>query len=308
MLGLKILKTGSYLPDKVMTNEDFTKFIETSDEWIQSRTGVRERRYAEDMSNMDMAYETAKKIMEGVNPEEIGGIIVATFTPDYQTPSVSCMLQGRLGLSNDVFAMDVNAACAGFIYGLYIARGILLQNPNKKILLLGSEKISPYMDFTDRNTCILFGDGTGGALLGLQENSKSAFTFQTFSDDESIICKRGEGDYIQMNGKEVFLFGVNAMLTGIERVLSEAQLEVSDIDHFVCHQANIRMIQHVYKKLDVDASKFYVNLDRCGNTSSASIPLVLDEMNNKGLLKEGEKLVLVGFGAGLTWGATLINW
>ncbi len=309
MPGLSILKTSRYVPPHIVTNDDLKEYIDTSDEWIQSRTGIATRHFAKDESNLDMAMHVATQLLTDVNPSEIGAIIVATFTPDYHTPSMACMIQKHLSLPADVLAFDVNAACSGFMYGLHLAKGLLLQDSSKKIMLLGSEKISTYMDFTDRNTCILFGDGAGGVLLTLTEHGDDAFAFQTFGDDDSIVCRKQLDDpYIHMNGQAVYRFAVNAVLTGIDQVLTKSALALEDIDHFVCHQANHRIIKQAYEKLGISPDKFFINLTKYGNTSGASIPLVLDEMVEHNLLKRGDKIILIGFGAGLTWGASLITW
>ncbi len=309
MQGLSIIKTSHYTPNNVVSNDDLKEFIDTSDEWITSRTGVSTRCFAKEETNIDLAMHVANDLMKEISPEEIGAILVATFTPDYQTPSMACMVQKHLGLSSNVLAFDLNAACSGFLYGLYVARGLLLQDSTKKILLIGSEKISPYMDFTDRNTCILFGDGAGGVLLTLADHKNDSFTFQTFGDDDSIVCRRMmEDPYIHMNGKAVYSFAVNAVLTGIQEVLTKSNKNLTEIDHFVCHQANIRIIKHVYEKLNLNPDKFFINLNKYGNTSGASIPIALSEMNQQSLLSVGDTLILVGFGAGLTWGASLLTW
>ncbi|MFI3200000.1 MAG: beta-ketoacyl-ACP synthase III [Eubacteriales bacterium] len=309
MQGLSIIKTSHYTPNHVVTNDDLKEFIDTSDEWITSRTGVSTRYFAKNEQNIDLAMHVTRELVEGIPIEEIGAIIVATFTPDYQTPSMACMIQKQLELPSKVLAFDLNAACSGFLYGLYVARGLLFQDPTKKVLLVGSEKISPYMDFTDRNTCILFGDGAGGVLLTLSDNRNDSFEFQTYGDDDSIVCRRMiEDPYIHMNGKAVYSFAVNAVLTGIQEVLGKSNKDISEINHFVCHQANIRIIKYVYEKLNLDPNKFFINLNKYGNTSGASIPIALSEMNQQGLLSHGDTLILIGFGAGLTWGASLLTW
>ena len=308
MRGLKILGTASYTPKNRVYNKEFEKSIETSDEWISSRTGIKSRYFAnEEESNLYMASEVAHKLVESNNKDDIMGVIVATFTADNNTPSIASIVQKNVGLRNNIFTFDINAACSGFIYGLYIAKGLLLQNPSKKILLIASEKISSFLNFEDRNTCILFGDGAGGVLLELQDENIDKFIFETIGDDETIVCP-SHGGKINMNGKEVFSFAINSIIKGIINILDETNLTIDDIDHFVCHQANYRIISHVYKKMKIDSKKFYINLDEYGNTSSASIPIVLNEMNQKSLLNKGDKIILVGFGAGLTWGSSLIRW
>lgn len=303
---MKIRQTARYIPDKIVTNEDFAKKVDTNDEWIVSRTGIRQRHFATE-SNTEMAINVGKALLEksGIAPEEIGCVMVASFTPDNLTPAMACQVQKALDLPQSVMAFDLNAACSGFVYGLSLAEQMLHYNPKQHIILIGSEKISSHLDFTDRNTCILFGDGAAGVILS-SGGEKVPFLFGTKGDDEVIRCP--VGGTLAMEGKEVFVFAVNAISQSLEDILAQTNLAVEDIDHFVCHQANLRIISHVYKKLGIPEEKFYINLDRYGNTSSASIPIVLDEMNEKNLLSQGEKVLCVGFGAGLTWGATLLTW
>ncbi len=303
---MKILATARYIPEKILTNDDFSKDLDTNHQWIESRTGICQRHFAT-ISNTQMAIAVGLQLMEksGLSPQEIGCVMVASFTPDNLTPSMACQVHSALGLPQSVMAFDFNAACSGFVYGLSLAQQMLAYQPKQHILLIGSEKISSHLDFTDRNTCILFGDGAGGAILS-SGGENATFTFGTKGDEQVICCP--VGGKISMEGKEVFVFAVNAISNALEDILSQTGLDKNDIDHVVCHQANLRIISHVYKKLNLPAEKFYINLDRFGNTSSASIPLVLDEMSEKSLLKSGEKVLCVGFGAGLTWGACLLTW
>lgn len=307
MTGLKIAKTASFLPPTVVTNNDMKAFVDTDDEWITTRTGIKTRRFAKEQTNLDMAVEVGQQLVDGIDKNSIAAVIVATFTPDGITPTIACMLQQKLELPRSILAFDFNAACSGFVYGMYIAKGILLQNPDKQVLLIGSEKTSDYLDFTDRNTCILFGDGAGGALLTLQD-TEDVFTFETIGNDKPIVCNKSTDYKIQMNGKEVFQFAVKSVIDAVKTTLVKAELSAEDVDHFVCHQANYRIISHIYKKMGIDESKFFVNLDKYGNTSSASIPIALDEMVASNRLKTGDKVMFIGFGAGLTWCATLITW
>lgn len=304
---MKILATASYLPQNVVTNQDLSQLVDTNDDWITSRTGIRSRHFAKTVTNTQMAVAVGQTLLSqtGLAPEEIGCVMVASFTPDALTPAMACQVHAALGLPQTTMAFDFNAACSGFIYGLSIAQSMLIGNPQQKILLIGSERISPHLDFTDRNTCILFGDGAAGVILS-SEGENQPFCFGTKGDDQVIHCP--VGGKVHMAGKEVFVFAVNAIAQSMDHILDQTGLAVEDLDHVICHQANLRIISHVYKKLKIPEEKFYINLDRCGNTSSASIPLVLDEMNQKQLLKPGQKILAVGFGAGLTWGATLIQW
>lgn len=302
-----IRATARYLPDHIVTNEDLSKRVDTSDEWISSRTGIRERHYAQDMTNTQMAIKVGESLLQKSTfpPEKIAAVLVASFTPDCLTPSMACQVHKALNLPENTMAFDFNAACSGFVYGMSLAQDMLRNRPDSGILLIGSEKISAHLDYTDRNTCILFGDGAGGAIFS-SGGKDLPFVFGTSGDDVAITCPMG--GKIAMNGKEVFVFAVNAITNSLHGILEETGLATTDIDHVVCHQANLRIIAHVYKKLGMPQEKFYINLDHYGNTSSASIPIVLDEMDEKGLLKSGQKVLCVGFGAGLTWGATLVEW
>ncbi len=303
---MKIRQTARYIPEKIVTNQDLEEKVETNDQWIVSRTGIRQRHFASE-SNTDMAIAVGKALLEKgeISPDTIACVMVASFTPDNLTPSMACQVHKALNLPERCMAFDFNAACSGFVYGLSLAEQMLSYNPEQSILLIGSEKISTHLDFTDRNTCILFGDGAGGVLL-TSGGEKTPFVFGTKGDDTAIRCP--VGGTLSMVGKEVFVFAVNAIVQSLEDILKETGLTTDDIDHVVCHQANQRIISHVYKKLAMPAEKFYMNLEHYGNTSSASIPIVLDEMVETNRLKAGDKVVCVGFGAGLTWGATLITW
>lgn len=303
---MKIRQTARFVPEKIISNEEISRDLETDDEWIVSRTGISQRHFATE-SNTDMAIAVGQRLMEGsgLSPEDIGCVMVASFTPDSLTPSMACQVHKALGLPESVMSFDFNAACSGFVYGMSLAQQMLHFQPNQHIMLIGSEKISHYLDMTDRNTCILFGDGAAGAILA-SGGENFPFTFGTKGDAQVIHCP--VGGTISMAGQEVFVFAVKAITQSLEAILAETGLSTEDIDHVVCHQANLRIISHVYKKLNMPAEKFYINLDRFGNTSSASIPLVLDEMSEKRLLKAGDKILCVGFGAGLTWGATLVTW
>lgn len=303
---MKILHTARYIPEKIISNEEISKGLDTDDQWIISRTGIHQRHFATE-SNTDMAIAVGTALMEksGLSGAEIGCVMVASFTPDSLTPSMACQVHKALDLQQGVMSFDFNAACSGFVYGLSLAQQMLHFNSNQHIMLIGSEKISHYLDFSDRNTCILFGDGAAGAILSPQ-GEDFPFTFGTQGDREVIHCP--VGGKIHMAGKEVFVFAVNAITKSLEKILEDTGLTTEDIDHVVCHQANLRIISHVYKKLGMPKEKFYINLDQYGNTSSASIPIVLDEMSEKQLLKTGDKILCVGFGAGLTWGASLVTW
>lgn len=316
MKGIKIVGTGKYLPQNKVTNKQLSETVDTSDEWIITRTGIRQRYFADGESNAWMAANAAKEAMAAANitADEIGCCIVATFTPDQVTPSVACHVQKILNLPEDIIAFDLNAACTGFLYGLKTVYGLLLQQPEKYALLIGSEVISKYLDFKDRTTCVLFGDGAGAAVIRISENS----TFKCINGcrgDIDIIhcpgisnCNKDLPSYLSMNGKEVFRFAVDIVQKCINEIFKDLRLGFDDIDYVVCHQANERIISYVYKKLNAPAEKFYMNLQEYGNTSAASIPIALDDMAKQGLLKEGVKTLCVGFGAGLTWSAILLEW
>lgn len=308
MKGLKIVSTGSCHPQNAVSNDKLSETVDTSDEWISTRTGIRQRYFSEGETNVDLASNAAKQALErsGISADEIGACVVATFTPDNLTPSVACMVQNRLGLPKDAFCFDINAACSGFIYALNVARGILMQGGKKYALVIGSEVISRVLDFADRSTCVLFGDGAGAAVVTLSENA--AYEFTCGADGNDAILSSPPSGGLQMDGREVFKFAVGIIPECIDTLLDKSQLTLDDIDYVVCHQANERIISHVVKKMKAPSEKFFMNLQKYGNTSAASIPLALDEMANGGLLKEGMKIICVGFGAGLTWGGVLLEW
>lgn len=310
MQGIHIVATGSAVPKKVVTNDDLSKIVDTNDEWIKTRTGIS-RRYVcgEGESCSTLAIEAARKAVEsaGVPLEEIGSVVVATASSDYAFPSTACLVQKALGLPKDTMSFDISAACSGFLYGLKVCKG-LLSSGKKYSLLIGSEHMTRLLDFTDRSTCVLFGDGAGAAVLELDD---SLFVHKAWSDGnaEVLSCK-GAGckdAKIFMDGKEVFKFAVKVIRQGIDAVLEEAGLTMDDIDYVVCHQANERIIENVSKRYAGSAHKFYLNIADYANTSAASIPIALDGMMRKGLLKRGMKVITVGFGAGFTWSSALMT-
>ena len=316
MKGIKIVGTGKCLPQNIVTNKLLSETVDTSDEWITTRTGIKQRYFVQGETNAKMAAQAAKEAMTAahITADEIAFCIVATFTPDQVTPSVACHVQKILGLPEDIMAFDMNAACTGFLYGLKTVYGLLLQQPEKYALLIGSEVISKYLNFEDRTTCVLFGDGAGAAVIRLSDKHEFRCVTGCRGDIEIINCpgiSKGDKDpssHISMNGKDVFRFAVDAVQNCISEILNESQLELADIDYVVCHQANERIISYVYKKLNAPSEKFFMNLQEYGNTSAASIPIALDDMAKQGLLKEGVKTLCVGFGAGLTWSGTLLEW
>ena len=312
MNGLKVLSTGYYAPQKVLDNFDLEQMVETSDEWIVSRTGIKKRHIVENESCMDLGYQAALKAIEKIDKNKIGLIICATMTPDYFTPSMACLIQERLGLNEqEVMCFDLNAACSGFVYALTVAHSLLQSLDDKYALIIGSEEISKIIDFTDRNTCVLFGDGAGAIVV-----SKGTGIFASYCNSSGnlealkapAINKNENNHYLTMAGQDVFKFAVKVIPESIDAVLEKTSLTLDDIKYVVCHQANYRIIRNVYKKMKSTEEKFYMNLQEYGNTSAASIPLALGEMNEKGMLNPGDKIICVGFGGGLTWGATLIEW
>lgn len=312
MSGIKILSTGYYAPAKVLDNFDFEKIVETSDEWIVSRTGIKKRHFADGESCVDLGYQAALKAVEKIDKSKIGLIICATMTPDYFTPSTACLIQERLGLNDqEVMCFDLSAACSGFVYSLTVAQSLLQNLDDKYALIIGCEELSKIIDFKDRNTCVLFGDGAGAIVACKGEGifasySNSAGNLEALK--AQAICKDGSDHYLTMAGQEVFKFAVKVIPESINAILNKTNLTLDDIDYVVCHQANYRIIRNVYKKMKSSEDKFYMNLQEYGNTSAASIPLALGEMDEKGMLKPGDKIICVGFGGGLTWGATLIEW
>jgi 3-oxoacyl-[acyl-carrier-protein] synthase-3 len=310
MTGLKIKATGRAVPAKIVTNDDYSRTLDTSDEWIRKRTGIASRYICEEEKNYELATRAASLAIEraGIQKEEIGAVIVATFSGDYATPAVACLVQRDLGLRKDIPVFDLNAACSGFLYGLKVSHGLFHTISEKYILLIGSEQISRYLDFTDRSTCVLFGDGAGAAVL---ERTEDAFYCEVGADgnDTALYCKgtNYEDAYVHMDGQGVFRFAVGAIEQGIETMLAKADITLDQVDYVICHQANRRIIDFVGKKMHIPKEKLYVNVQRYGNTSAASIPLVLDEMMEQKLLTKGTKAICVGFGAGFSWGSALLE-
>lgn len=317
----KIMGTGSYLPKTVVTNDYLSTIMETSDEWIASRTGIRERRLVKDETTASMSIEASIRAIKNasVKPEDIDLIIVGTITNDYITPSTACEVQAGIGAVNAT-AFDINAACTGFIVALHTAHAYLQSGLAKTALVIGAETLSKIMDWTDRSTCVLFGDGAGAAIVksdttgimslaqGSDGSKGMVLAGQNRLNNNPIVQNSTELDYIKMDGQEVYKFAVSKVPACILQVLEEAKLTPDDITYFLLHQANIRIIQSVAKRLKVNVDKFPISLDHCGNISAGSVPILLDEMNQKGLLKKGDRIVLAGFGGGLSWGATVVTW
>lgn len=311
MEGIQIIATGRGLPEQSVTNDDLSKTIDTSDEWISSRTGIKSRYFCKEEKNWQLALEAANKAIQsaGIERGDIGLLIVATFTPDYAAPSVACILQKELGLGTDVAAFDINAACSGFLYGLRIANDMLSGTKHPYALVVGSEQISSRLDMTDRNTCVLFGDGAGAALVKKTQDKLFVSVLGAEGNLEALGCTglTAEKQHIYMDGKKVFKFAVHTIVEVTGKVLDEAGMTMEDIDYVVCHQANERIIKSAMKQLKAPEEKFFINLQNYGNTSAASIAIALDEMNEKGMLKPGMKIICVGFGAGFTWGGILLE-
>jgi len=321
MKEVKILSFGGYVPERIVTNNELMTIVETTDEWISSMTGIRERRISEGDNTSDLAAKAAKIALERSNlkAEDIDLIILATTSPDNFTPATACMVQSLIGAVN-AFCFDMNAACSGFLFALNTASQFIKTGQCKNALVIGAEVLSKIVDWTDRNTCVLFGDGAGAVVITASEVS-GILSIHSGSDgskgmvltcpatpltnmllkDETTKC------YIEMNGREVFKFAARVIPDSVEKVLKDTNLTLGDIKYIVPHQANIRIIESAAKKLSIGMDKFYINLNRFGNTSAASIPIALNEMYENGLLSKGDKIIAVGFGGGLTWGAALIE-
>lgn len=300
---------GKYIPEHVLTNEDLEKKVDTNDEWIRSRTGIEERRIAsDDIDTSHMSYYAAVEALEnaGVHPEELDMIIVATVTPDQSFPSVSSMLQTQLGATK-ASAMDVSAACAGFVYGLVTGKQFIETSAYKHVLVIGTEKLSKVVDWKDRNTAVLFGDGSGAAVLGPVAEDRGILSFELGSDGTGGAHIRME-DHLLMNGREVFKFAVRQMGESSLNVVKKAGLTKEDVDFLIPHQANIRIMESARQRLDLPVEKMSMTVNKYGNTSSASIPLSMVHELENGKIKEGDVVVMVGFGAGLVWGAAAIKW
>lgn len=313
MKGLHILATGHYAPRKIVTNDDLSKIVDTSDEWIYTRTGMKERHFCtEEEGNLSMAVEATRQALDkaGIDKNEIGALVVATFSGDCFVPSVACLLQKELDLPDEMICFDLNAACSGFVFGLETIRGLMLQSDKKYAVLVGSEVISRKLDMTDRGTCILFGDGAGAVVLELDEN-RCYHSVMGCHGDADVISVRTDEDKIarvRMDGQTTYKFAVSTVPQVIKQVAEKANVALDDIDLFICHQANARILDAVSRTLKQPKEKFFMNISEYGNTSAASVAIALSDANNKGLLKEGQKIMLAGFGAGKTWGAVLIDW
>ena len=322
----RIISTGSYLPEKILTNADLEKMVDTSDEWITERTGIKERRIANgNQAASELAYEASKVALEraGLKTKDIDLIIAATVTGDMPFPSTACILQDKLCEKNAA-AFDINAACSGFLYGLYIADGFIRSGMHKRILVVGTEVLSKITDWNDRTTCVLFGDGAGAVIIEPTEENRGIISMSINSDGSmwELLYLPGGGSrfpsskdsidgglhYIKMKGNETFKFAVRTLEDLVVKILKENKLKPSQLSLLIPHQANLRIIQATADRLGIPMDKVLVNLDRYGNTSAASIPIALDEAVTTGRINDGDYILLEAFGGGITWASALIKW
>ncbi|MDE7244727.1 MAG: ketoacyl-ACP synthase III [Oscillospiraceae bacterium] len=309
MSGIKIKGTGRSLPERILTNGELAQTVDTSDEWIVSRTGIRERRICTKESHTGLCAAAAQNALEhaGILPEQIGVCIVATMTPDTLVPSAACTMQKALGLSCDTVCFDLNAACTGFLYALHTAECLLAAAPKKFGLVIGADLFSRVLDWSDRSTCILFGDGAGAAVIEWRAEWPSAGAVLGCAGNSELLRCPLQNGYLTMEGQRVFKFALEAVPWCIDRVLERQGLTAGDVDFFVFHQANARIIDLAAKKYQIPPEKYCKNIERFGNTSAASIPIVLSELEETGRLSSGNRVLLVGFGGGLTWGGALVE-
>ena len=327
-MGIKIIGTGSYAPDKVLTNEDLEKMVETNDEWIRTRTGICQRHIASpEQACSDLAEKAARRALEMANvaPEELNAIIVATITPDHIFPSTACLLQHRLGATK-AFGFDLEAACSGLIFSLETARGLMAVNKKYKyVLVIGADKLSSVVNWEDRNTCVLFGDGASAVLLENRPGEDDCFLASDMGVDgnsldilslpaggsrnpASVQTVNDKMHYIHMAGRDVFKLAVNAMVTSCRKVLEEANVSIDQVRWLIPHQANERIMKAVAQRLPLAEERVFMNIAKYGNTSAASIGICIDEMKRSGQVEPGDYVLLTAFGGGLTWGAILIRW
>lgn len=321
-MSIRIIGTGSALPAHQVKNEDLAKLVDTSDEWIRERTGIGCRRISTGETVVSLAADACRNALEdgGMEASSVELLLVATCTPERGIPCAACQVQDRLGAQNAV-AFDLNAACAGFLFALHTACAYVEAGIYRNALVVGAEVLSKIVDWTDRSTCVLFGDGAGavlvehcreGGILGYVQHSDGARGDVLKCDSRAIqnpyISTRAEVPFVQMDGREVFAFAVRKVPASIEEALEKARIQAEEVDLFVLHQANRRILEGIARRLGVDLERFAMNLDQVGNMSSAAIPVLLDELNREGRLKRGMTLVLAGFGAGLTYGACVMQW
>ncbi len=314
MSGIKLVSTGSAMPVQEVTNFDLEKKVDTSDEWIFTRTGISSRRYCTgEETHLGLCMAAAKQALDrsGLASDQIGVCLVATLTQDTLTPSTACVLQKELALPEDTVCFDLNAACAGFVYGLHTAECLLAASERKYALVIGCEVLSRTTDFTDRSTCVLFGDGAGAAVVEWRTDYPSICAVMgSRGNRESLYIpgvNTGAPSYIHMDGREVYRFAVDVLPKCAWEVAGKAGISLDEVDRFVFHQANQRILDHAVKKLKIDPAKCTGNIARTGNTSAASVPLLLDELVCTGALRSGQKALCAGFGGGLTWAAALLE-
>lgn len=323
MSNVGIAGVGAYVPSLAVTNDDISRLVETNDEWIVKRTGISERRISEGEDTSDMAAKAAVLALKraDIDPKDLDLIIVATVSPDMFIPSVACLVQSKIG-ADDAACFDINVACSGFVYAMEIAKSMMNSMDYKNALIIGSETLSKVINWHDRSTCILFGDGAGAAVLKRTEKAGIIKSYLRSEGKKGDALTIGAADFktpfakesvekdrhIAMNGGEVLRFAVSAISDGVKKLLEETGISIDEVKYIVPHQANIRIIQSAAKKLHVNLEKFYVDLDKYGNTSSASVPIALNEMYEEGMIKKGDKLILVAFGGGLTYASTMIEW
>lgn len=322
MIYTTINGTGSYVPERFLTNDDMAKIVDTSDEWISSRTGIKKRHIVTDEYTIDLAEQAAKRALDAstISKEDIDLVIVATVTPDNFFPGVSQLLQKRLGLNN-IMAFDVNAACSGFLYILQIADKMIKSGAYHNALIVGSETLTRLTDWSDRNTCVLFGDAAGAMIISRSEENhiQDVITGSDGDDNSYLICNNvdlkdpyknnaSEQDHIHMNGREVFKFATRIMPQMVRDLLAQNNMTIEELDYIVAHQANARIIDKAARDLDFPLDKMYMNIQEYGNTSAASVPLAIDEAIRKGHLKRGDMFITVAFGGGFTWGGALIKY
>ena len=305
-----IIGVGHYLPESILTNKDLEKMVDTTDEWIRTRTGIETRHIAKkEEETSDMAYYAAKNALDhsGLEAEDIDMILVATVTGDQSFPSVACQIQEKLGATHAA-AMDIGAACSGFIYGVITAKQFIDGGAYKNILVIGAEKLSKITDWSDRNTCVLFGDGAGAAVVSEVSEDKGILSFELGADGKGATSLHQDDGNIRMNGREVFKFAVRQMPESAEAVVKKAGLVKEDVDYLIPHQANVRIMEAARERLGISKEKMSYSVNKYGNTSAASIPISLSEDVRTGKIKDGDLVVLVGFGGGLTWGAMTLRW
>ena len=323
---VSIIGTGSYVPEKILTNAELSRMVDTTDEWITTRTGIKERRIAaKDEFTSDMATKAALKAIEQANitAAEIDLILVATATPDMLFPATACFVQKNIGATNAA-CLDISAACAGFLFGVEIAQQFITSHTHDTVLVIGADKLTSITNWTDRNTCVLFGDGAGAAILRHRGGAHGVISTHIGSDGQftDILFMPGGGsrcpitaenvgrnlNTIHMSGKEVYKQAVTAMFSAAQKALQQAGLSIEDIACVIPHQANLRIIEGIADRLGIPLERFYVNLDRYGNTSAAAVAIALDEANRTGRIKAGDFVLMVVFGGGLTWASTVIEW